>query len=134
MFKVGDKIKCKTSTFLSSDFWLLKDRFYTIKELTEQGVKFEEFRDNVKLRSIKLEKYFYTTVELRKIKLQEIEKKLNENLSVSIQLKIAPNFNIYDMLTQFKIYESRIGTTKRCRNIRNASKMNRISITDKYNL
>lgn len=82
MFKVGDKVICKSSVFITADFWLLKDRIYTIKEMKDDYVKFEEFRDNVKLHKSRLEKNFYSTVEMRKFKLIEIEEKLKVDKNI----------------------------------------------------
>ena len=76
MYKPGDKLICKSSVFLSADFWLLKGRTYTIRDIDiypGKWVKFLEHRQNVKLHTDNLEKYFYSTTEMRKFKLQEIE-------------------------------------------------------------
>jgi len=79
MYNVGDKVMCKSSIFLSSDFWLLKGRIYTIKEIQyDYGwVKFEEFRQNAKLHTSNLTKNFYTLAEVRKFKLEEIKRNLD---------------------------------------------------------
>lgn len=82
--KIGDKLKCKESIFLGGTVhgWLLKDRIYTVRKIIRDWVEFEEIQgsfwysenDDSSDKHLTFEKVFYNTIELRKFKLEYIEK------------------------------------------------------------
>jgi len=92
--KIGDKIQCKKYLKYSTinDFiFFHKYKFYTIKQLTKSHLYIYDESSKLGLwfsfslnRNLSLEyvwKYFYTEIEIRKIrkeKLMKLQKKLNK--------------------------------------------------------
>ena len=74
MIEKGSKVTCKSSLFLSSDAWLLKGKTYTVKNINDHWVWFEEIRNKkAKISKNNLNTNFYSIIEMRKIKLKKLD-------------------------------------------------------------